>query len=72
MHGFSDREISIARALLMSEMESAYLERDQMQSTNLRDEYIQVNLSLSLSLPLFKQILAHLWHSSHCAAFSPK
>ncbi|KAL6577311.1 hypothetical protein OROMI_011587 [Orobanche minor] len=40
-HGFSDREISVARALLMSEIESAYLERDQMQSTNLRDEYIQ-------------------------------
>ncbi|XP_051150426.1 zinc protease PQQL-like isoform X2 [Andrographis paniculata] len=41
MHGFSEREISVARALLMSEIESAYLERDQMQSTNLRDEYIQ-------------------------------
>ncbi|KAL2251128.1 UNVERIFIED_CONTAM: Zinc protease PQQL-like protein [Sesamum indicum] len=41
MHGFSEREISISRALLMSEIESAYLERDQMQSTNLRDEYIQ-------------------------------
>ncbi|XP_057765310.1 zinc protease PQQL-like isoform X1 [Salvia miltiorrhiza] len=40
-HGFSDREVSVARALLMSEIESAYLERDQMQSTNLRDEYIQ-------------------------------
>lgn len=26
----------------MSEMESAYLERDQMQSTSLRDEYLQV------------------------------
>ncbi|KAL3829959.1 hypothetical protein ACJIZ3_018761 [Penstemon smallii] len=41
MHGFSEREISVARALLMSEIESAFLERDQMQSTNLRDEYIQ-------------------------------
>ncbi|KAL8489686.1 hypothetical protein ACS0TY_025545 [Phlomoides rotata] len=41
IHGFSDREISTARALLLSEIESAYLERDQMQSTNLRDEYIQ-------------------------------
>lgn len=26
----------------MSEIESAYLERDQMQSTSLRDEYLQV------------------------------
>lgn len=41
LHGFSEREISIVRALLMSEIESAYLERDQMQSTNLRDEYLQ-------------------------------
>ncbi|KAK8566816.1 hypothetical protein V6N13_002501 [Hibiscus sabdariffa] len=41
LHGFSEREVSFARALLMSEIESAYLERDQMQSTRLRDEYIQ-------------------------------
>lgn len=41
MHGFSEREIAVVRALLMSEIESAYLERDQMQSTNLRDEYLQ-------------------------------
>lgn len=27
---------------MMSEIESAYLERDQMQSTSLRDEYLQV------------------------------
>ncbi|KAI9119409.1 hypothetical protein K1719_010084 [Acacia pycnantha] len=41
LHGFSEREISIVRALLISEIESAYLERDQIQSTNLRDEYLQ-------------------------------
>ncbi|KAL1364192.1 hypothetical protein HN51_012358 [Arachis hypogaea] len=41
LHGFSDREIAIVRALLMSEIESAYLERDQIQSTSLRDEYLQ-------------------------------
>ncbi|CAI9100506.1 OLC1v1037622C1 [Oldenlandia corymbosa var. corymbosa] len=41
LHGFSDREIAVVRALLMSEIESAYLERDQMQSTGLRDEYLQ-------------------------------
>ncbi|KAL6533203.1 hypothetical protein OROMI_027315 [Orobanche minor] len=40
-HGFSDREISVAHALLISEIESAYLERDQMQSTNLQDDYVQ-------------------------------
>lgn len=42
LHGFSEREISIVRALMMSEIESAFLERDQMQSTSLRDEYLQV------------------------------
>ncbi|KAL6558843.1 hypothetical protein OROMI_019193 [Orobanche minor] len=41
MHGFSEREISVSRASIMSEIESAYLERDQMQSDNLRNEYIQ-------------------------------
>lgn len=41
LHGFSEREISVVRALLMSEVESAYLERDQMQSASLRDEYLQ-------------------------------
>ncbi|KAJ4846270.1 hypothetical protein Tsubulata_008787 [Turnera subulata] len=41
LHGFSEREISVVRALLMAEIESAYLERDQMQSTNLRDEFLQ-------------------------------
>ncbi|KAL2930027.1 Zinc protease PQQL-like [Bienertia sinuspersici] len=41
LHGFSEREISIVRALLLSEIESAYLERDQIQSTSLRDEYVQ-------------------------------
>ncbi|XP_073298175.1 zinc protease PQQL-like [Primulina huaijiensis] len=41
IHGFSEREISVARDMLLSEIESVYLERDQMQSTNLRDEYMQ-------------------------------
>ncbi|KAL8122121.1 hypothetical protein AgCh_018750 [Apium graveolens] len=40
---FSEREIAIARAFLLSEIESAYLERDQMQSTSLRDEYLQLS-----------------------------
>ncbi|KAL5699599.1 hypothetical protein ACHQM5_030479 [Ranunculus cassubicifolius] len=41
VHGFTEREMSTVRALLMSDIESAYLERDQMQSTNLRYEYLQ-------------------------------
>lgn len=41
LHGFSEREISIVRALLSSAIESAYMERDQIQSTSLRDEYVQ-------------------------------
>jgi len=40
-HGFSDREIALVRAFLMADTESAYLERDQMQSTSLREEYLQ-------------------------------
>lgn len=41
-HGFSEREIALVRAFLMADTESAYLERDQMQSTSLREEYLQV------------------------------
>ncbi|KAH7414951.1 hypothetical protein KP509_14G020500 [Ceratopteris richardii] len=41
LHGFSDREIAVVRAFLMADIESAYLEKDQMQSTSLRDEYLQ-------------------------------
>ncbi|KAJ9547899.1 hypothetical protein OSB04_020442 [Centaurea solstitialis] len=40
LHGFSERETAVARALMMSEIESAYLERDQVQSTSLREEYL--------------------------------
>lgn len=43
MHGFSEREISVVRSLMLSEIESAFLERDQMQSTSLQEEYIQVH-----------------------------
>lgn len=41
LHGFSDREISVARALLMSDIESAYAERHRMESSTLRSEYIE-------------------------------
>ncbi|KAL4571854.1 hypothetical protein LXL04_018620 [Taraxacum kok-saghyz] len=40
LHGFSERETSVARASMMSEIESAYLERDQVQSASLREEYL--------------------------------
>ncbi|KAL8039471.1 hypothetical protein ABFX02_10G039200 [Erythranthe guttata] len=66
VHGFSEREISVARALLMSEIESAYLERDQMQSSNLRDEYIQHFLrnepvvGIEYEAQLHKTILPHI------------
>ncbi|KAM7276427.1 hypothetical protein ACFE04_018293 [Oxalis oulophora] len=66
IHGFSEREISIVRALLMSDIESAYLERDQMQSTYLRDEYLQHFLNkrpvigIELEAQLQKTILAQI------------
>eukprot|EP00249_Psilotum_nudum_P022861 c28663_g1_i1 orf=451-3468(-) len=41
LHGFLDREIAVVCAFLMADIESAYLERDQMQSTSLREEYLQ-------------------------------
>lgn len=66
MHGFSEREIAIVRALLMSEIESAYLERDQMQSTSLRDEYLQHFLrnepvvGIEYEAQLHKTLLPHI------------
>eukprot|EP00898_Chlorokybus_atmophyticus_P001425 jgi/Chlat1/2283/Chrsp17S02583 len=41
LHGVSERELAIAKSRLLADMESAYLERDQSQSTDLRDEYLQ-------------------------------
>ncbi|GAB4852721.1 hypothetical protein Ancab_016933 [Ancistrocladus abbreviatus] len=40
-HGFSEREIFVARALTLSEIESAYLEREKMQSSTLRYQYVE-------------------------------
>lgn len=66
LHGFSEREISIVRALMMSEIESAYLERDQMQSTSLRDEYMQhffrrePVIGIDYEAQLQKSILPHI------------
>ena len=41
LHGFSDRELAVVKAQFLSEMESAYVERDQTYSEALRDEYLQ-------------------------------
>lgn len=38
---------------MMSEIESAYLERDQVQSTSLRDEYIQVKSVMNFNIRAF-------------------
>ena len=78
LHGFSEREVSVVRALLMSEIESAYLERDQMQSTSLRDEYIQVyhnsgyNLFHLSNLRFWKFIKILYFHRYHFAALYPQ
>lgn len=48
-YGFSEREIALVRAPLMADIESAYLERDQMQSTNLREEYLQVQVTMFIA-----------------------
>eukprot|EP00850_Spirogloea_muscicola_P005254 SM000023S07710 [mRNA] locus=s23:983129:990756:- [translate_table: standard] len=40
-YGFTDKEVALVRLLYITDMESAYLERSQMPSTSLRDEYMQ-------------------------------
>jgi len=52
--GFSPREVEIAQAKLMADIESAYLERDQSYSTDVREEYVRHFLhgALTTSLPL--------------------
>ncbi|OIT04261.1 PREDICTED: zinc protease PQQL-like [Nicotiana attenuata] len=77
IHGFSEREISVVRALLMSEIESAYLERDQMQSTSLRDEYLQHFLrnepvvGIEYEAQLQKTLLPHI-SASEVSKYSDK
>ncbi|GBG85044.1 hypothetical protein CBR_g39508 [Chara braunii] len=41
LHGFSEREIAQVRSQYMADVESAYAEREQIPSQNLRDEYMQ-------------------------------
>lgn len=40
-HGFSEREVAIARSKLMSDIEGTYLEREQSYATDVRDEYVR-------------------------------
>ncbi|KAL8153842.1 hypothetical protein V2J09_011602 [Rumex salicifolius] len=66
LHGFSEREIYIVKAEMMSEMESAYLERDQYKSTSWRDTYIQhflrdsTVLAIETSARLYKSLLPQI------------
>ncbi|CAI9259574.1 unnamed protein product [Lactuca saligna] len=66
IHGFSERETSVARASMMSEIESAYLERDQVQSASLREEFLHHFLrgepvvGIEYEAQLQKTILPHI------------
>jgi len=42
LHGFSEREIAVARAEHLVVLKSNYLQRDQRRSTVLRDIYVEV------------------------------
>ncbi|DBA85638.1 TPA: hypothetical protein ACH3X1_005214 [Trebouxia sp. C0004] len=41
LHGFSEKEVQKACTSMMSDVESAYIERDQDYSQDLRDEYVR-------------------------------
>ncbi|VFQ63017.1 unnamed protein product [Cuscuta campestris] len=77
LHGFSEREISGVRASLMSEMESAYLEREQMESTSLSDYYLQHFLrnesviDIEYEAQLHKTLLPHI-SASDVSKFSER
>ncbi|KXG27101.1 hypothetical protein SORBI_3006G212600 [Sorghum bicolor] len=70
-------EISTVRALMMSEMESEYLERDQMQSISLQDELLQhflreeAVIGTEYNAQLLKTLLAHI-SSVEVAKFAEK
>ena len=40
-HGFSEGEVKIAASKLMADIESSYMERDQVYSTDCREEYVR-------------------------------
>ena len=57
--GFSEREVQIARAKLMADIESAYLERDQSYATDVREEYVRNFLHGALWTPSGHRFLHH-------------
>ncbi|KMT03255.1 hypothetical protein BVRB_8g197980 [Beta vulgaris subsp. vulgaris] len=77
LHEFSEREISIACANILSEMESAYLEREKMQSSTWRYQYLQhflrneAVLGLEFEAKLYKTILPQL-SASEVSRYSEK
>lgn len=66
LHKFSERETAIARDNIMSEIESAYLERDKLESTVWRYQYLQhflqneAVLGLEFEAQLYKTILPQM------------
>ncbi|XP_057536975.1 zinc protease PQQL-like isoform X1 [Amaranthus tricolor] len=77
LYEFSEREISIASANIMAEMESAYLDREKMQSSTWRYQYLQhflrneVVLGLEFEAQLFKSLLPQL-SASEVSQYSEK
>ncbi|OMO91640.1 hypothetical protein COLO4_18245 [Corchorus olitorius] len=64
LHGFTEREISVARDIYMSSSESEYMERDQVKSTDLRDSYAQVPEEIVDSKPNAGNIVQQLEHEN--------
>ncbi|GLT79043.1 hypothetical protein SLA2020_505530 [Shorea laevis] len=66
LHGFSEHEISVVRALMVSRIKSAYLERDRRESTSLRHGYVQhfirnePVIGIEHEAQLQKTILSHI------------
>lgn len=66
LHGLTDREVAIGKARIEASIETNYVERDQSESEDLRDEYVRhftsgeavldVELEARLSLALLKGI----------------
>ncbi|OMO67365.1 hypothetical protein CCACVL1_20587 [Corchorus capsularis] len=63
LHGFTEREISVCKARLMSSIESEYIERDQVESTSFQYEYTKhftdniVIIGIEYEAQLYKSLL---------------
>lgn len=77
IHEFSEREMSIIKAEMLSEMESAYLEREQYESTSWRDAYLQhfvrdsTVLGIETSARLYKTLLPQI-SAAQVSAYAKK